>query len=342
MIFLSRNDWSVNVDGKNEREWVEIPNGDWAAIAKYSDHKLAEYNINPLVQALPPILSRDEFVERVTEVPDYDSVETELEPQYRFHCIERLSRYFDPQNKTIELQKVIAVLIMQGYIARNILKPEYTRRSRQIYDAIKDGGGKTLENYVYVPTSASGLTLIGPSGMGKSTNLLNILSLYPQVILHPEYTTFQIVWLKVDCPRSLKGLCTDIFLAVDRLLGTSYFKKFGSRGNSEDYMLAQVAQIAHTHHLGVLVIDEMQNLVNARRNRDDLLNFLVKMDNTIGVPVIRVGTNEAFPILQGNFRNARRGTGQGSVIWERMLQDDDWDFFLTGIWEYQWTKTPSV
>ncbi|MDZ8064919.1 MAG: ATP-binding protein [Nostoc sp. DedQUE08] len=328
------------MDGKNEREWVEIPNGDWAAIAKYNDHKLAEYNINPLVQALPPILSRDEFVERVTEVPDYDSVETELEPQYRFHCIERLSRYFDPQNKTIELQKVIAVLIMQGYIARNILKPEYTRRSRQIYDAIKDGGGKTLENYVYVPTSASGLTLIGPSGMGKSTNLLNILSLYPQVILHPEYTTFQIVWLKVDCPRSLKGLCTDIFLAVDRLLGTSYFKKFGSRGNSEDYMLAQVAQIAHTHHLGVLVIDEMQNLVNARRNRDDLLNFLVKMDNTIGVPVIRVGTNEAFPILQGNFRNARRGTGQGSVIWERMLQDDDWDFFLTGIWEYQWTKTP--
>ncbi|MHC5724691.1 MAG: ATP-binding protein, partial [Nostoc sp.] len=313
------------MDGKNERECVEIPNGDWAAIAKYSDHKLAEYNINPLVQALPPILSRDEFVERVTKVPDYDSVETELESQYRFHCIERLSRYFDPQNKTIELQKVIAVLIMQGYIARNILKPEYARRSRQIYDAIKDGGGKTLENYVYVPTSASGLTLIGPSGMGKSTNLLNILSLYPQVILHPEYTTFQIVWLKVDCPHagSLKGLCTDIFLAVDKLLGTSYFKKFGSRGNSEDYMLAQVAQIAHTHHLGVLVIDEMQNLVNARRNRDDLLNFLVKMDNTIGVPVIRVGTNEAFPILQGNFRNARRGTGQGSVIWERMLQDDD-------------------
>ncbi len=53
-----------------------------------------------------------------------------------------------------------------------------------------------------------------------------------------------------------------------------------------------------------------------------------------------MGTNEAFPILQGNFRNARRGTGQGSVIWERMLQDDDWDFFLTGIWDYQWTKTP--
>lgn len=329
------------MDRENDPEWVEIPNGEWAAIAEYNDHKLPEYNSNPLIQALPPILSSNEFIEQVTKLPNYDPAERELDTQYRFHCIERLSRYFDPQNKTVELQKVISVLIMQGYLARNILKPEYARRSRQIYAAIKDGGGKTLENYVCVPTSASGLTLIGPSGMGKSANLLNILSLYPQVILHPEYSTFQIVWLKVDCPHagSLKGLCTDIFLAIDRLIGTSYFKKFGSKGNSEDYMLAQVAQLAHTHHLGFLVIDEMQNLVNARRNRDDLLNFLVKMDNTIGVPVIRVGTNEAFPILQGNFRNARRGTGEGSVIWDRMLQDEQWNFFMEGIWECQWTKT---
>lgn len=329
------------MDRENERGWVKIPDGEWAVIAQYRDHKLSEYNNNPLIQALPPILTAEEFVDKVTRVPDFAPEERELEAHYRFHCIERLSRYFDPQNKSVELQKVICVLIMTGYLARNILKPEYARRSRQIYDAIKDGGGRNLEAYVNLPTSASGLTLIGPSGMGKSTNFQNILNLYAQVILHPEHSVYQIVWLKVDCPHagSLKGLCIDMFLAVDRLLGTNYFKKFGSKGNSEDFMLAQVAQIFHTHHLGVLVIDEMQNLVNARRNRDDLLNFLVKMDNTIGVPVIRVGTNEAFPIFQGNFRNARRGTGEGSVIWDRMAKNDEWDFFMEGMWYYQWTKT---
>jgi hypothetical protein len=328
---------------KSDWEWVEIPNGEWAAIAKYNDHKLVEYNSNPLIKALPPILTRSEFVKAVAKVPEYAPEERDIDTHYRFHCIERLSRYFDPQNKTVELQKIVCILIMQGFLARNILMPEYAQRSRQIYSAIKDGGGKTLDNYVNLPTSASGLTLIGPSGMGKSTNLQNILSLYPQVILHPEYSTYQIVWLKIDCPHagSLKGLCTDVFLGIDKLLGTNYFKKFGSKGNSEDYMLAQVAQIAHTHHLGVLVIDEMQNLVNARRAKDDLLNFLVKLDNTVGVPVIRVGTNEAFPILQGNFRNARRGTGEGSIIWERMLNDDDWSFFLEGLWQYQWTKNPT-
>ncbi|MBD2203541.1 ATP-binding protein [Calothrix sp. FACHB-1219] len=322
--------------------WVDIPNGESAAVAKYNDHKLPEYNNNPLIQALPPILSGEEFIEKAIILPSYAPEERELAAHRRFHCVERLSRYFQPLNKTVNLQQVMCALLMQGYIARNISKPDYARRSRQIYEAIKAGDGKNLDVYVNVPTStsASGLTLIGPSGMGKSTNFINILNLYPQVILHPEYSTYQIVWLKVDCPHagSLKGLCTDIFLGIDRLLGTNYFKKFGASRNSEDYMLAQVAQIAHTHHLGVLVIDEMQNLVTARRSCSDMLNFLVKMDNIIGVPVIRIGTNEAFPILQGNFRNARRGTGEGSVIWDRMRNDDEWYFFMETMWEYQWTK----
>ena len=93
-------------------------------------------------------------------------------------------------------------MLRQGYIARNILQPQYARRANQIYQAIENKGGKTIENYVDVPTSASGFTLIGPSGMGKTTNLKNILDLYPQVIAHPEHNVYQLVWLKVDCPHA--------------------------------------------------------------------------------------------------------------------------------------------
>ncbi len=323
---------------------VLISNGEEATVAIYRDQKLREYNANPMIQALPLIMSDEEFLKSATIMPDFSPEERMFEPHLRFHCVERLSRYFDPIDKTLELQRIISVLLRQGYIARNILQPQYARRANQIYQAIQNKGGKTIENYVDVPTSASGFTLIGPSGMGKTTNLKNILSLYPQVIAHPDHSVYQLVWIKVDCPHagSLKGLCIDVFKEMDRLLGTNYFKKFGSTRNSEDYMLAQVAQLAHTHHLGMLVIDEMQNLVNARRSKDDLLNFLVKMDNIIGVPVIRVGTNEAYPILQGNFRNARRGTGEGGVLWERMKQEDEdewgeWQFFVEGMWQYQWT-----
>lgn len=336
----------IEVDGE-----IQIPGGAKAIIAQYRDHKLSEYNNNPMIQALPPIFSPAEFVDCVTRIPKFSPEEREFEAHHRFHCIERLSRYFDPQTHSIELHKLICVLLMQGYLGRNLVKSGYAQRSRQIYEALKAKDGKSLEDYVTVPSSASSLTLIGPSGIGKTTNLINILELYPQVIAHPEHSVYQLVWLKVECPHagSLKGLCIDIFLAIDKLLGTNYFKKFGSRGNSEDYMLAQVAQVIHTHHLGILVIDEMQNLLSARRGRDELLNFLVKMDNIIGVPVIRVGTNEAFSLFQGNFRNARRATGKAGVLWDRMpefemrdgemVDAQDWLLFIEGIWEYQWTKT---
>ncbi len=325
-------------------EWIDIPNGTRAAIAKYRNFKQKEYNNNPMIQTLPPIFSQERVIELVAKYPDFDVTERELEAEERFHFIERLSRYFDPITKTIDLQQTISVLLMSGYIGRNIIQPEYAKRSIEIYDSIKAKDGHHLEDYVTTrpaPTTASGLTIIGESGLGKSTNLANILEIYPQVIVHTQHNVSQIVWLKVDCPHagSLKGLCTDIFLAIDGLLGTNNFKKFGSRGNSEDRMLAQVAQLAHTHHLGLLVIDEMQNLANSRRGRDDLLNFLVKMDNVIGIPVIRVGTNEAEPILTGNFRNARRGTGEGAIRWKRMENNDDWLLFVEGMWDYQWTKT---
>ena len=334
---------------------VDISNKVEAPVAVYRDHGIPEYNANPMIQALPRMMTEKEFLSCVTVMPNFAPEENFLQPHLRIHCIERLSRYFEPINKTLQLQQAISVLLMQSYIARNILKPEYARRANQIYQAIQNKGGKTLENFVLEnkqgkkSTSASGFTFIGPSGMGKTTNLINILDLYPQVIAHPEHNTYQIVWIKVDCPHagSLKGLCIDFFLEIDRLLGTNYFKKFGSRQKTEDIMLAQMVQIAHTHHLGMLVIDEMQNLVNARRSKDDLLNFLVKMDNIIGVPVIRVGTNEAYPILQGNFRNARRGTGEGGVLWDRMKQEDEdeweeWKFFVEGMWKYQWTAEYTI
>ena len=307
-----------------------------------------------MIQALPPIMSDQEFLKLATIMPDFLPEERELEPHLRFHCVERLSRYFDPIDKTLELQRIIGVLLRQGYIARNIIKPHYAQRANQIYKAIQNNDGKNLENYIKntedrKKISASGMTILGPSGIGKTTNLINILDCYPQVIAHPEYNVYQVVWIKIDCPHagSLKGLCLDFFLELDRLLGTNYFKKFGSTRKTEDTMLAQMSQLAHTHHLGMLVIDEMQNLVKAKRKKDELLNFLVKMDNIVQIPVIRVGTNQAKSILQDKFSIARRGTGKKGVLWDRMKQEDEdewdeWKFFVEGMWKYQWTREYTV
>jgi hypothetical protein len=331
-----------------------IPNGGLAEIAEYNAQPLVEYKDNPLIEALPPILSKDQFVEAVSEYPAFDKSEKKLDSWVRLHCVERLLRFFQPLERHIDLEQKISRVLRQGYLARNPLVPVYATRLSQINKSIKsarEDKTASFAKYVNTPSSASGFTVIGVSGVGKSTAVNRTLGLYPQIILHSEYqgtplNAYQIVWLKLDCPHagSLKGLCIDFFIAIDKLLGTDYHRKFASRQNSEDAMLARMALVASTHSLGVLVIDEIQDLSTAKSGGSEkMLNFFVKLVNTIGVPVVRIGTNKALPILQGDFRQARRGTGEGGVYWERMMRDtpeekEIWRFFVEGFFDYQWTR----
>ncbi|XWK90296.1 MAG: ATP-binding protein [Phormidium sp.] len=122
-------------------------------------------------------------------------------------------------------------------------------------------------------STANGFTIIGMSGVGKTTAVEEILQLYPQVINHSYYHNRdfilrQIVWLKLDCPfdGSMKGLCLNFFQAVDDLLSTSYYQNYTGNGRrTVDELIPAMARVASLHCLGVLVIDELQNLSEASR-----------------------------------------------------------------------------
>lgn len=312
--------------------------------AIYSDQGIDEYHDNPFIEALPPILTEEEAIERLTYLPQYKANERNLAPELRYHCIQRLFRYFEPIDRHVELEQRISRIIRQGYLARNPLEPQYVTHIREPHN-ITSNGPYDLSNDSGFCTSASGMTVIGISGMGKTTAINRVLSLYPQLIIHSEYKSiplkqFQIVWLKLDCPfdGSLKGLCINFFQAIDGLMGTSYFKKYGNPRNSVDAMLPRMSQIAKLFGLGVLIIDEIQHLNMAHSGGPDkMLNFFVTLVNTIGVPVILIGTTKALSVVQGEFRQARRGSGQGDMAWERFNNDDYWDLFIEGMWNYQWT-----
>ena len=126
-------------------------------------------------------------------------------------------------------------------------------------------------------------------------------------------------------------------------LGTDYYENYGLRGRPTiDRMRISMATVVSNHSLGVLVIDEIQNLRDAKsEGAARMLNFFVQLDNTIGVPVILVGTPKALPVLTGEFRRARRATGQGDVPWERMQRNDEWRFFLETVWKYLYVRKPS-
>jgi hypothetical protein len=194
--------------------------------------------------------------------------------------------------------------------------------------------------------SAMGFAIIGLSGVGKSKAVERALVSYPQVIYHEKYkeryfTHTQIVWLKLDCPAkgSLNGLCINFFGALDSILGTDYAEKMLKRRSTVETMMYYMGKLAVQFSIGLLIIDELQHLINSRADADILLNFLVTLDNTVGVPLILIGNYTALDVLQRSFRQARRASGSGEVFWNRMDNDIEWKMFLSYIWQYQWTNS---
>ena len=301
---------------------------------------LPEFRDNPFINRLPPQLSQQKAWQFLSDPPEFSPAERSYPIHLRMNCLYRLRRFFEPLEHHLRLESAFSALLRQGYVSRNPLQTDYIRR-------LQDGHERILARDLtagrhYVGGTAEGFALIGASGAGKSTAINRILSYYPQVITHDEpFSLQQVVWLKLDCPHqgSPKQLCMHFFQELDLALGTRTFAQFGKTRNPVDLMMAQMAQLANRHALGVLIIDEIQHLTLAKGvGRDALLNFLVTLINTIGIPVITIGTMGALSLFQDDFRQARRANGLGCAVWERLQPGSSWDHFVDVLWKYQWTR----
>lgn len=312
--------------------------------AEYLEQVLPEYQGNPLIEALPEIMSAEDTLECLTRTPVYNKDERNLDAKYRIHCLSRLLHdYYQPLPQHLDIENRISVCLRQGYRNRSPLERQYVLMVNESYAAmVEKRGVRQIPGY---HPNASGFTIIGVSGVGKSTAVESILSLYPQVIEHEEYkgrpfAATQIVWLKLDCPHdgSRGELCYRFFKAVDDAVGSEYFDQYKKSRITIDSMLTLMQRISQEYSLGLLVVDEVQHLSLAKGGSDAMLNFFVTLVNTIGVPVILIGTSKAMPILQGQFRQARRSSGHGDLIWNRMKKERSWITFVESMWKYQWIR----
>ncbi len=301
---------------------------------------------NPLIEALPPRLSRMDAISQLQHYPLYDEEHRGWDDQDRCDMLENILLFREPLNMHLRLERDLAGLIRVGYIARNPL-------ANTFYDAINNKAVSLRVNDLALSQAASSelsMIIIGDSGVGKSTALNMVLSLYPQLIIHNEYKgervgIQQVVWLKIECPAdgSTKALCNHFIKQLDKCLGTNYWRTKARNGRgSKEEMISEMAQLAADHCLGALVIDEVQDINDTSSGGQNMmLNLFVELINTMEVPVILVGTYAAKSLLQGKFRIARRGTGQGDIVWKRMRKDDEWDSFIEALWTYQYVRNDS-
>ena len=299
-----------------------------------------EIDDNPLLAHLhlPPETDDDAFL-ALGLGANFDPNERELPTSIRRIRVNRLRRFFVPVLPAHRRALIdISSQMFDSYSARNPMTPEG--------QAILYGGPANA------PYRSTISFVAGHSGMGKSTLMDRILA-YPghQVCQHRKFKgdSFpekQILWLRRNLPEhcTLGTLCATFGDHTDRVLGTNlYSGAFTKVRADRSQYLKQIRKIITDHHVGLLVLDEFQNLSLMGVGAKKIIALLVNLRDELGVPIVLVGTYKALRLLEGTMSSARRLCEGGYFDLERPLSSEDeaWNLLCGAAWKYMWVREPA-
>lgn len=312
--------------------------------AVYTDAEVSFHKGNPFIEALPPLKKKkSDYGRDLSNYPtppnSKDRKKSEIS---RIQEISVLHHVVFPLPEYQELEIALTSIIRDSYVGRNPITAEDRRRRH----AIAMGGEDGVTFPSNWKSTGRGYLLTGISGMGKSTYIDAALLKYDQLIEHSQYKgealrARQIVWLKVRIPHdgTLKAFCISFCREIDKILGTDYEKRARSLGRVAA-MVSYMRQVATTISLGLLIVDELQNLKQARLGVSDfMLNLFGELTEQLGTSILLIGTPAISKIFVGSVRNLRKVCDAGSKTLRRMSEKEEvWDDFCERLWNYQWVK----
>lgn len=311
------------------------------AKAIYHDAILPEHQGNPLIEALPPKRPWEEVMTAFSNYPDYaEDIAYHSGPLVRDEYLNRIDELRQPLSEYQACFRAVERAIKKGYSAKNPFTPTTAQYLHYPVDERPDIEPRTG----FFKPKGEGLTLIGDSGVGKTSMLEQVLGYFPSVIEHDSYHGVdvefkkQVVWIKVDCPSnsSVRDLCEEILSSLDLSLDRELTKPAGTIGA----LIRQLEQSIKSSFLGMLVIDEMQNLQFKRTGgENNLLKFLHRLVNKLGVPLFFVANPPFDATLIKELKAARRAeSGYHRNMSVLPKGSDSWEAFVEQLWKYQWTN----
>ncbi len=305
--------------------------------AVYQCAILPEDRGNPLIEALPPKVKDEIVIEKIGFFPSHSEDERSLPPLERSEYLRRLSSLRQPQPLHLEVFRAIEMAIKEGLSAKNPLSP--TTMNYLSYPI--DEPSSIAPSTGYFQPKGTGITIIGESGVGKTSMIEQVLNYFPDTIIHENYKgrvlpLRQVVWVKVDCPEnsSVRALCHQIITELDHKLEyppTTF-------SSTIDGLKTQIESRVKSCFLSILVIDEMQNLNLAKAGGDDrLIAFLHTLVNRLGVPLLFCANPPFNELLAKTLKTARRAESNGSFNVKLLDKGDDWNLFIDELWRLQWT-----
>lgn len=318
---------------------------------------------NPLIEALPPINTDIEILRKLTNLPDTDrNVSMQMPPHVRSFEIDFVRQIYVPPPMAAEYARNIDYMIRQSYVDRNPFDSKHQKHLYGVQDCAKNQNA-------HHETNALMMTLKGLSGMGKSRLTKAVLEMYPQVIYHTQYRdkcypAAQIVWLSVEAPiaGSIKGFLLSLFTAIDRALGyENTLKSYSMQAKTKtniDNMVSSFVQIAATHSLGILHIDDIQRIKETSTDREYVIQTIIRLANVSKFAVLFSGTDDITKVIQKmlsektaskksfhqQFEITRRMVTGGYFKLERAkdFKDKFFSKLVSTILKYQWLENPLI
>lgn len=289
---------------------------------------------NPFLAAMPVMLSQGDFNYAIRSFPKLPANLPTMTNEERRQSLTLLTSIFVPLNYAYALYDQLYRAIRSTYSTRTMI--EEIRQTNSLFR------GAALNDYSTQATTGS---ILGIPGVGKTSIIRHSLALLPQTIEHTEYMgeaffCKQVLYLVVECPSdcSVKSLALNLIIALDRAIGSNYFNQLTSlRSAAASAIATQIKILCMTHHVGLIIVDEIQNAVEtARRNRQTkpLLKFMVELTNDTSTATYFVGTPIAEELFTSQDHLKRRTRGVRLLPFK---PGGTYRAFLQAIWQYQLT-----
>lgn len=313
-------------------------------VATYKRTGVQRFDGNPFIEALPKMeATKLEFLTQLTHSPPPPTSATRRHNEVvRTMELATLNDIVFPFPEYQRASVALTAIMRETYVARNPL----TAIDKQRRHALATRDARTIPFPTNWKSSAKGHLILAVSGMGKTTFVQTFLLRYPQVIQHTGYgeahlKCHQIPYLVVRVPHdgTLKSLCLQFFDEIDALLGTNYSRQARSLRNIAP-MVQLMNQVATAVSLGVLIIDEVQNLRSANGlNAELMLNLFSEIVERLGISLLVLATPAVQRVIEGSVRNTRKLVSSGQTVISPMTaKDPQWVDFCDTYWQYTYVR----
>lgn len=154
-------------------------------------------------------------------------------------------------------------------------------------------------------------TIIAPSGVGKSSAINRaILAMNGNDVIEIDKPFCKIIpAIQIQTPfdSSIKNMLLSILKQVDLCINSSYYDKAIRARATTDMLIGSVSQVC-LNHVGLLIVDEIQNVIR-HRNGIQLIGAITQLINNSGISICMVGVPEVEPFFEEIDYLSRRALG---------------------------------